>query len=160
MPIPVVSMSNCRSRDIRTIRVPQFYLNRTRRLVIDFDVALHTDLSWFVTSMPHLLEIEMYVRIDYSRVTDITKFFTGLPDDLDLRDLDWRECSYEVENVPEGTQANLRDVELLPELEIVQDQWTGVIDKWSTEPRIFVRRPGVYYSVDSVSGFWVEIRYS
>ena len=65
VPIPVVSISDCLSSEIRTIRVPQSYLHGTRRLVIDLYVASNTDLSWFVTSMPHLLEVEMHLPIDY-----------------------------------------------------------------------------------------------
>ena len=70
---------------MRTIRVPQSYLHRTRRLVIDSYVALDTDPSWFVTSMPHLLEVEMYLPIDCSHLTGTTISFAGVPGVLDLK---------------------------------------------------------------------------
>ena len=140
VPSPIVSISDCLNSDIRTIRVPQFYLNRTRRLVIDLYVACDTDLSWFVTSMPHLLEVEIHLPMTYVRVTDIDYPFVGPPVVLDVR-----ECAYGVKNIPEGTQVCLQLGRLFADLETVQDKWLKVIDQWSTEPSIVVRRAGVYY---------------
>lgn len=140
VPIPVVSMSECWSSDVGTIRVPQAYLHETRRLVIDACINLDTNLSLFVTSMPRLLQVEIHLPINLLHVTETIDSFAGVPDGLDLT-----KCSYDVENIPEGTQIHLRAGELLEDLEIIQDPWTGVIGKWSTEPRIIVKRSGVHY---------------
>ena len=142
VPITVVSMSKCWSSDITNIRVPQTYLHRTRSLVIDSYVAFHTDLSWFVTSMPELLEVEIHVPMDSSHVTitETAICFTGVLDALDLK-----ECAYDVEMVPDGTQIDIRDRGLFADLDFVEDEWVDVIDEWSTQPRIIVRTSGVHY---------------